>query len=38
LPDIEARHAKAIETLNSKIVTMNQQLGGAASSLGGGKN
>ena len=38
LPDIEARHAKAIETLNSKIVNMNQQLGGAASSLGGGKN
>lgn len=38
LPDIEARHAKAIETLNTKIVTLNQQLGGAASSLGGGKN
>jgi N-acetylated-alpha-linked acidic dipeptidase len=38
LPDIEARHAKAIETLNTKIVTMNQQLGGSASSLGGAKN
>ncbi len=38
LPDIEARHAKAIESLNTKIVAINQQLGGAASSLGGGKN
>lgn len=38
LPDIEARHAKAIEILNTKIVTINQQLGGTASSLGGGKN
>jgi len=38
LPDIEARHAKAIEILNTKIVTLNQQLGGTASSLGGGKN
>jgi N-acetylated-alpha-linked acidic dipeptidase len=38
LPDIEARHAKAIETLNTKIVTMNQQLGGSPSSLGGAKN
>lgn len=38
LPDIEARHAKAIESLNTKIVTINQQLGSAASSLGGGKN
>jgi N-acetylated-alpha-linked acidic dipeptidase len=38
LPDIEARHAKAIEILNTKIITINQQLGSAASSLGGGKN
>ncbi len=38
LPDIEARHAKAIESLNTKIVTINQHLGSAASSLGGGKN
>lgn len=38
LPDIEARHAKAIEILNKKIVTINQQLGSTASSLGGGKN
>lgn len=38
LPDIEARHAKAIEILNTKIVTINQQLGSSASSLGGGKN
>ncbi|WP_028664057.1 M28 family peptidase [Runella zeae] len=38
LADIEARHAKAIENLNNKIVSLNQQLGGTASSLGGGKN
>lgn len=38
LADIEARHAKAIENLNNKIVSLNQQLGGPASSLGGGKN
>ena len=38
LPDLEARHAKAIDTLNTKIVAINQQLGGASGSLGGGKN
>ncbi len=38
LADIEARHAKAIENLNNKIIALNQQLGGTASSLGGGKN
>ncbi|MEZ4905008.1 MAG: M28 family peptidase [Spirosomataceae bacterium] len=39
LPDIEARHAKAIETLSTKMMTLNQQLGESpASSLGGGKN
>jgi N-acetylated-alpha-linked acidic dipeptidase len=38
LPDLEARHAKAIDTLNAKIVAITQQLGGASGSLGGGKN
>jgi len=38
LPDLEARHAKAIDTLNAKIVAINQQLGSASGSLGGGKN
>ncbi|TAE41751.1 MAG: M28 family peptidase [Runella slithyformis] len=40
LPDLEARHQKAIKTLNDKILAMSQQLvpANGTGSLGGGKN
>jgi N-acetylated-alpha-linked acidic dipeptidase len=40
LPDLEARHQKAIKTLNDKVVAMTQQLAPSSSpgALGGGKN
>ncbi len=38
LPDIEARHEKAIRSLNEKVLKLSQQLGGGAGSLGGSRN
>ena len=38
LADIEARHEKAIRSLNTKILSLSQQLGSTAGALGGSKN
>ncbi|MFN4146302.1 MAG: M28 family peptidase [Runella sp.] len=38
LPDLEARHEKALRTLNERVIKLSQQLGGTTGSVGGGRN